>query len=145
MTQTTSTFIDLEFMADQLEELKQEQRILLDAPITVHHKCIRCGRALGNTKSMKLGFGPVCAKKVAEEARREAAYLAAKAAREVQAPATSNAPMTIDIAPGLDGLWYVIAHTPSGKAYDPFKTQAKALGFAQRFYGGTVVSMGAAA
>lgn len=137
--------MNIELMADQLEELRHEQRILLEAPVTVHHKCIRCGRGLGNAKSMKIGMGPVCAKRAAEEAKREAAYLAAKAARELQPPVIVESPLTIDIKPGLDNLWYVTAHTTSGKIHDPFKTQEIALNFAQSFYGGIVVNMGAAA
>lgn len=83
---------NLELLADQLEELKQEQSILAAAPVHVHHtKCIRCGRALGNPKSMKMGMGPVCAKKAKAESEAAARYTAAKAAREISTP-TQTAP-----------------------------------------------------
>lgn len=132
----------LELIADQLEELKQEQRVLLEAPIHIHYThCLRCGRALGNPKSQKLGFGPVCAKKAAQEAERTAKPTTAKADSELQAPVH----MTIDIQPGRDGQWFVVAHTDAGRAHDPFATQTEALDFALAFYGGTVVTMAAAA
>lgn len=135
----------LELMADQLEELKQEQSLLAAAPVHAHHThCLRCGRALGNPKSQQLGLGPVCARKAKAEAERAAKYLAAKAARETQ-PEASAEPLAIDVKPGADGKWYVIAHTEAGDCHDVFGTQQDALMFALDFYGGTVVDHSEAA
>lgn len=49
--------------------------------------------------------------------------------------------MTIDVQPGNDGKWYVIAHTEAGDCHDVFDTQQQALMFALDFYGGTVVDL----
>jgi hypothetical protein len=52
--------------------------------------------------------------------------------------------MIIDIQ-SAKGFWWVIAHTPSGDAHDAFGTKAEAVAFAQSFYGGQLVVMGAVA